>query len=149
SYMSPEQVIGDPKDIGPGTDIYSLGVILYQMLCGKLPFEGPLAVVYAQILHGKPQPPSSFLPGLDPSLDALCLKAMAKRAEDRFPSMEAFAGALAVGLGPETVPVARWAETVQEDLRLTCQNCGKSLKMPPEMLGRRVKCPRCQTRIEL
>jgi serine/threonine protein kinase len=59
SYMSPEQVVGDPAGLGPATDVYSLGVILYQLLTSVVPFEGPLAAVYGQILHATPVPPST------------------------------------------------------------------------------------------
>jgi formylglycine-generating enzyme required for sulfatase activity/serine/threonine protein kinase len=94
SYMAPEQVIGDPKAMGPCTDVYGLGVILYELVTGSVPFTGPLAAVYSQILHGTLQPPSVRRPGLDPALDGLCVKALARKSEDRYGSMAAFAQAL-------------------------------------------------------
>ena len=90
-YMSPEQVSGDKPAIGPATDIYALGVILYELITGRRPFEGPAAAVIGAILHVEPPPPSKHRPGLDPAVETICLKAMAKRAEDRYPSMDALA----------------------------------------------------------
>ncbi len=93
SYMSPEQVRGQ-KELGPATDVYSLGVIFYQLLTGRVPFEGDVMAVFAQILHADPEPPSRLRPGLDARVEAICLRALAKRPEDRFPGMAAFAAAL-------------------------------------------------------
>jgi serine/threonine protein kinase len=93
-YMAPEQIRGDPKEIGPACDIYALGVILYELLTGQLPFEGSHLAVVGQILTQPPYPPSTIRPDLDPRLEAICLKAMAKNAGDRFASMDALAAAL-------------------------------------------------------
>jgi formylglycine-generating enzyme required for sulfatase activity len=98
AYMAPEQLLGKPDQIGPACDIYALGVVLYELLTGRVPFIGlPFAVV-GQILTQPPIPPSTLKPGIDPALDAICLKAMAKEASQRYASMSELAGALAAFL---------------------------------------------------
>jgi serine/threonine protein kinase len=89
SYMSPEQVEGDQRKIGPLSDIYSLGVILYEVLTGQLPFQGKLMSVLHDIMTKEPARPSSVSEQVpaDCRLEQICLKLMAKVPSDRFPSM--------------------------------------------------------------
>jgi serine/threonine protein kinase len=94
AYMPPEQIEGDVDAIGPCCDIYSLGVILYELLTGEIPFDGPIAAVLGQVLTQEPPLPSSFRPDLDPRLEAVCLKMMAKEIKDRYASMIEVADAL-------------------------------------------------------
>lgn len=91
AYMSPEQVTGDPSKIGPATDIYSLGVVMYQMLTGQIPFQGTLTSVLHQIGNVAPPLPSLANPALGSQspIEKICLKMMAKAPADRFPSMAA------------------------------------------------------------
>lgn len=93
-YMAPEQVNGDVKTPGPTCDIYSLGVILYELLTGRTPFQGTYGDVVVQILTQAPDPPSKYRPGLPAELEAVCLSALAKKPADRFASMQEFATAL-------------------------------------------------------
>jgi predicted Ser/Thr protein kinase len=107
AYMPPEQVNGDVAAMGPGCDIYALGVILYELLTGRRPFEGPLGSLMAQIIMDPPPPPTRFRPQLDAALEAICLKALAKKPQDRYPSMRAFALALEAWLAGKPVAVSK------------------------------------------
>ncbi|MBT4866136.1 MAG: SUMF1/EgtB/PvdO family nonheme iron enzyme [Planctomycetaceae bacterium] len=95
AYMSPEQVNGEIDRIGPSSDIYSLGVCLYEFLTGEVPFDGPPAAVFGQILTQEPPKPSTFRPDLDPRLEAICQKMMAKQIDERYGTMREIAKALA------------------------------------------------------
>lgn len=88
SYMSPEQVDGALDKVGPATDIYSLGTILYEMLSGQAPFRGSTASVLGQIMMNDPTPIAQWRRDVDPALAAICRKMMAKPIEDRFASMQ-------------------------------------------------------------
>jgi serine/threonine protein kinase len=94
AYMAPEQVAGDTGAIGRGCDIYSLGVILYELLTGRRPFAGPTTMVLGLIMVAEPERPSRHRPDLDPQLEAICLKAMAKRVGDRYATMGELAAEL-------------------------------------------------------
>ena len=88
-YMAPEQAAGDIAAIGPAADVYSLGVILFELLTGYRPFEGPWSLVIGLKNVKDPDPPSKHRPDLSPALDAICLKAIAKdprTATRRWPS---------------------------------------------------------------
>jgi serine/threonine-protein kinase len=92
-YMSPEQVLG--KKVGPASDIFSLGVVLFETLTGSAPFDSPsINSIMYQTVH-EPCPQASALNGeLAPELDRIVAKAMAKLPEERFASMREFARAI-------------------------------------------------------
>jgi WD40 repeat protein/tRNA A-37 threonylcarbamoyl transferase component Bud32 len=94
SYMSPEQVMGDLRQVGPQSDIFSLGVIMYELLTGEAPFQGSTAVIVTQILRDDPRPPSELRPSLDKRLEAVCLKMMAKNPDERYASAAQVAAAV-------------------------------------------------------
>jgi serine/threonine protein kinase len=94
AYMSPEQLNSDASAMGPASDIYGLGIILYELLAGRPPFEGGLGTLMARIMTEPPPPLSRWRKNIDPALDAICQRALAKKPADRFPSMQAFAAAL-------------------------------------------------------
>ena len=98
AYMSPEQVEGDPDRIGPAADVYSLGVMFYELLTGRRPFQGSVASIFSQILRDPPRPPGELQAGLDPRLEAICLKCMSKAPTDRG-TMGELAAALSEYLG--------------------------------------------------
>jgi serine/threonine protein kinase len=101
AYMSPEQIEGRTK-VGPACDVYSLGVLLYQILTGRCPFEGTVLNVISQVLHKVPPDATEFRPDLSPELVAICNRAMRKDPAERFPSMLDFAKALTAFLNGAT-----------------------------------------------
>ena len=94
AYMSPQQVQEQPLD--HRTDIYSLGVVMQQLLTGELPFaaDNNYNMVY-QIVNGTPARPSAQRPGLPPVLDEIVGRAMAKNLDERYPTWQAFGHDLA------------------------------------------------------
>jgi serine/threonine protein kinase len=95
AYMSPEQARGIAEEIDHRCDIYGLGAILYHCLTGEFAFKGATSIeVLTRLLSEAPRPPRELCPELDPALEAICLRAMAKEPGDRYPS----AGELALAL---------------------------------------------------
>jgi eukaryotic-like serine/threonine-protein kinase len=92
-YLSPEQAQG--KETTPRSDIYSIGVILYEALTGRVPFEGDSAVAVAlKQVSEQPRRPSAIKPSVPPALDAVVMRALAKDPEARFTDADAFLRAL-------------------------------------------------------
>ncbi|MCL1846388.1 MAG: Stk1 family PASTA domain-containing Ser/Thr kinase [Coriobacteriia bacterium] len=92
-YVSPEQAQG--KQLTPATDLYSLGIVLYETTTGRLPFEAPDAVSVAlKQVNELPVPPSTYNPELDPELESIILRAMAKDPLDRYSTAEQMRTAL-------------------------------------------------------
>ena len=82
-YVSPEQTQG--KELGPTTDIYSLGIVMYEAATGQVPFQGDDAITVAlKQVNEQPKPPSQLNPNVDPQLEAIILKCMQKNPADRF-----------------------------------------------------------------
>ena len=91
-YMPPEQALGDTEQIGPRSDLYSLGVIFYEMLTGQRPITGRTVGEVLKNVHSQqPIPPLQHRPQIDQTLNDLCLKSIAKSPADRFASMAEFA----------------------------------------------------------
>jgi serine/threonine protein kinase len=105
SYMAPEQAQGNQDQIGAAADQYSAGVVLYEMLTGRCPFEASLIeVLIHNVIHLPPPPLSLYSADLSPPLQAICLKALAKRPEDRFADCRTMAGALREWLAAPHIP---------------------------------------------
>ncbi len=92
SYMSPEQIQGLPID--GRSDLFSVGVILYQFLTGERPFTGSSTITMRKVLEENPLPPSRFNVQIPGAMDAVVRKALEKRADDRYQTAEEFAAAL-------------------------------------------------------
>jgi serine/threonine protein kinase len=114
AYMAPEQAAGRSDRLGPWTDLYGLGVVFFQMLTGRLPFEGPAPEVLARILSEPPPPLASVRPYLDPALGNILLKAMTKDPGERYQNARAFADALErFGTSQPTTPIAQQPNCIQ------------------------------------
>ena len=110
AYMSPEQFMGQVVDAR--TDIYSTGVLLYQLLTGERPFEGSMTAIMHKVLNTDPPPPSQLAVTSPVPLDAVVRRAMSKRPDDRYPSATSFAEAIAAALAarPASTPFEPQAE---------------------------------------
>lgn len=93
NYMSPEQARGAIAEIGPHSDQYSVGVVLYEMICGRPPFAGDPWTIIARVANVRENPPAprTVNPDLPRDLEACCLKAMEKEPKSRYPTLQALA----------------------------------------------------------
>ena len=99
AYMSPEQCLGTQVD--HRSDLFSAGVILYQLLTGDKPFTGSVTTIIQKVLRQEPLPPSELNPTLSPAWDKVIARAMAKKPEARFESARQFAEAVKTALTAE------------------------------------------------
>ncbi|MCO5316211.1 MAG: PASTA domain-containing protein [Solirubrobacterales bacterium] len=92
-YLSPEQAQG--QDVTPLSDLYSIGIVLYECLTGRVPFDGDSAVEIAmKQMREEPLPPSAWNPAVSPALDAVVLKSLSREPYNRFPDADSFIDAL-------------------------------------------------------
>ncbi len=111
AYVAPEQAQGGQTDVQPASDQYSLGVVLYELLCGQPPFCGPPSYVLFHTIHREPTSPHTVDPNIPRTVAAICLKALSKRPERRYVSCQKFADDLRGWLAGEKPSASRrtWA----------------------------------------
>ncbi|MBY0524594.1 MAG: serine/threonine protein kinase [Gemmataceae bacterium] len=113
AYMAPEQAAGQSEKVGPLSDVYSLGAILYDLVTGRPPFQetNPLDTL-VQVIEGEPTRPCWVNPAIPPKLEMICLKCLEKAPEDRYASAAGVADDLERFLNGEDVearPANPWA----------------------------------------
>ncbi|HKV58904.1 MAG TPA: protein kinase, partial [Ktedonobacteraceae bacterium] len=116
SYMAPEQIQGKAE---PATDQYALGVVIYEWLCGEVPFHGTFSELCSQQLFTPPPPLHDKVPGISPAVESVVEKALAKEARNRFPSVLALASALEDASTLEQTPDSGLEPTVRRSRPFT------------------------------
>jgi WD40 repeat protein/serine/threonine protein kinase len=122
AFMSPEQAEGQLDRLGPASDVYGLGAVLYTLLCGRPPFEYAwceVTTLLARVKNGEFPHPRQVNPRVARPLEAVCLKAMAKVPEQRYPDAEELAADIERWLGDE--PVLAHRETLWARLMRWCR----------------------------
>src|SRR5262249_34338526 len=107
-YTAPEEAAGRADQVGPHTDVYALGVLLYELLTGRHPFQGATDLETLQrVVTEQPTPPRLVRPDVPADLEAICLKCLAKEPAGRYASAGALAEDLRNWCGPQPGPPER------------------------------------------
>src|SRR5207302_3344909 len=116
AYLSPEQATGSSRQVQPSSDLWALGVILYELLTGARPFTGDsVPELLRRIQYDAPPLPRTLEPGLDPDLERIVLRCLAKEPADRYASAGELADDLARWLHgePVTAPLDSWSRKLR------------------------------------
>jgi tetratricopeptide (TPR) repeat protein len=141
-YMAPEVILGNPYD--GRADQYALGIMLYELLAGRLPFEASQSTaLLVKHTAEEPKPLTELAPHVPPTVAAVVHRALAKNPAQRFRDcaalaqtlLEAAAGTAKLGAKPTVGARVR---------RVSCPSCGRSFPLPPQAQGRRLRCPACK-----
>ena len=133
AYMAPEQIQGQKEKISAATDLYSLAIILYELLTGRTPFTADTAFAVMLKHLNDPIPlPRQLAPGLSEELERFLLKALAKEPEDRFPTAEIFADQLRLALaGSDSAAVPTPLSTMASPAQATLPDQGDATAVAP------------------
>jgi WD40 repeat protein len=116
AYMSPEQACGESHRVDGRSDLYSLGVVFYELLTGELPFRGTSQMLLAQVLEEEPRPPRRLNDGIPRDLETICLKCLRKEPQRRYASAQALADDLRRFRAGEPIqarPLGAWARAAK------------------------------------
>ncbi len=139
-YLAPE--ICQEKAYDGRVDQYALAATTYHYLCGRPPFEGPVAVLLTCHLTKPPPPLREFVPGLPEAVERAVLRGLEKSPDDRFPDCVSFAAAVLAGAPPEGADGGSVT-------RVQCPACKRTLRLRGGAAGKRAKCPACQAAFRL